>query len=229
MTPRNDDTEFTAIRLLDSPDNNQQIIERPKCGRIIEVYFDDAIEEPCMFRSMFQKIRTMSPDDELHLHISCPGGDVNTATQIYNELMACKGRTVAHLYHAYSAATFLVLACDEIKVYEHSTFMCHNVAYGVQAKGAEAKAMVNFVNRTSESILRDVYQDFLTADEIERILKDEDFWFDAAQIIARLIGWIPRRQRTMVVPRIWSTRMPVGVTTTSRNPNDTVASLEQRQ
>ena len=204
-TLRNDDDNVLAMVLDSGYTPPKQIVKHPKSGHVFDVYFDEPIEDPCMFRELFQTIHAMTSDDELHLHMSCSGGDLNTTIQIYNELLACRGKTVAHLYHAFSAATFLVLVCDEIKVYDYSTFMCHNVAYGVQGKGSEAKTMVNFINRTSETLLRDFYKEFLTTDEIERIIKDEDFWFDADEIIVRLQGWKPRRTLTRQKPHVWST------------------------
>lgn len=202
-TTPNQDISARVLSLRDEP--SKQMHERPRNGIIVDVYFDGVIEEPELFRELFKKIRVLTDQDELHLHVSSPGGDVNTAIQIYHELMGCKARTVAHAYHAYSGATFLVLACDEIRVYQYGTFMCHNVAYGVQGKGSEAKTMVNFVNRTSETLIRDMYHGFLTTDEIDRILKDEDFWFDSDEMIARLKTWIPRRYRSVSKAGIWST------------------------
>ena len=171
------------------------IIETPKRGRIVEAYFDEAIEDAFQYRDLIQKMRAMTEDDELHLLIHCPGGDVNTAVQLYNEIISCKAKTVAHLYHAYSAGGVITLACDEVIVKEFATFMCHNVAYGVQGKGAEARNMVEFINKTSEKLMHHIYDGFLTKDELKKMLKDEDFWFDEDEIKARLAGWTPIRRK----------------------------------
>ena len=78
--PRNNETKPASMILEAAYTLPKQMVERPKNGRIVDVYFDDAIECPDMFRELFQKIRTLDRSDELHLHVSCPGGDVNTTS-----------------------------------------------------------------------------------------------------------------------------------------------------
>ena len=173
----------------------KMIVERQNPGKIYEVYFDEPIEDGFQYRELIQKMRTLTRYDELHLLIHCPGGDVNTAIQLHHELVECNARTVAHIYHAFSAGGVIALSCDEVKVTRKATFLAHNIAYGVQGKGGSTKSMVEFITRTANDLMYYIYEGFMTPDEITRMTKDEDFWMDEEELKKRLTGWIPVRRR----------------------------------
>lgn len=85
-----------------------------------------------------------------------------------------------------SAATMIFLCADGFEVSEHSMFMFHNYSGGTIGKGGEMYDNIMHERKWSEKLLRGVYTDFLTSDEIESILNNKDIWMDGEEVVKRL-------------------------------------------
>ncbi len=72
-------------------------------------------------------LRSIGPDRDVVVNINSPGGDVFEGLAIYNLLREHKGKvTVNILGMAASAASFIAMAADEIKIGRAAFFMVHN-------------------------------------------------------------------------------------------------------
>ena len=85
-----------------------------------------------------------------------------------------------------SAATIIFLCAEHFEVSPHSIFMFHNYSGGAIGKGGEMIDQLLHERKWSENLLKDVYQDFLTADEIKSMLENKDLWMDGEEVIKRL-------------------------------------------
>ena len=65
-------------------------------------------------------------------------------------------------------------------------FMFHNYSGGVVGKGGEMLDRLQHERVWSEKLLRDIYQDFLTEEEIQLMLNNKDLWMDGDEVIKRL-------------------------------------------
>jgi len=65
-------------------------------------------------------------------------------------------------------------------------FMFHNYSSGVVGKGGEMYDRLAHEKEWSEKLLRDVYVDFLTEEEIVSILNNKDIWMDGDEVVKRL-------------------------------------------
>ena len=85
-----------------------------------------------------------------------------------------------------SAATLIFLACDTFEVSAHSSFMIHNYSGGAFGKGGEMMDQLTFETKWAGDLFKDVYKDFLNPMEIVSILKGQDVWLSADDVVQRL-------------------------------------------
>lgn len=122
-------------------------------GIIGSSWWDEAISA-----SQFNKdLKALGAVDTIHLHINSEGGDVFDAQAMYSNLTQHQARVVCHIDGlAASAASFLAMAGDEIRIAEGAWMMIHNawsIAMGDAAKMREA---ANLLDSVSTSI-GDIY------------------------------------------------------------------------
>jgi ATP-dependent protease ClpP protease subunit len=65
-------------------------------------------------------------------------------------------------------------------------FMFHNYSGGTIGKGGEMYDNIVHERKWSEKLLREIYNNFLTEDEIVSVLNNKDIWMDGDEVIKRL-------------------------------------------
>jgi ATP-dependent protease ClpP protease subunit len=156
-------------------------------GNVIEFYLCGEIGDPEDYVEWFHILRNARESDIVRFHINSPGGNMFTAVHFMQALEECQAHLVMNVAGGcMSAATLIFLAGDEYMVNEHSAFLFHNYSGGVAGKGGEMYHSVVHQRKWSENILRKVYVDFLTDDEISHLIEDKDIWMEANDVIDRL-------------------------------------------
>ena len=154
---------------------------------IHEFYLCGNIESADEYIEWFDTIRHSGPTDVIRLFINSYGGDLFTAIQFMRVLSETDATVIVSVEGAcMSAATMIFLCADQFEVSEHSMFMFHNYSGGVMGKGGEMLDQLQHERVWSEKLLRDIYEDFLTEDEIRSMLNNKDLWMDGDEIIKRL-------------------------------------------
>jgi ATP-dependent protease ClpP protease subunit len=156
-------------------------------GTITDFYLCDEIGPAEDYVEWFQRIRAARDSDILKFHINSPGGDLLTTIQLLQALAESEGRIVMSVEGAcMSAATMLFLCGDDYLISEHSIFLFHNYSGGKIGKGGEMYHGIMHERKWTENLLKDVYKNFLTPEEIEHLIEDKDIWMDQKQVIERL-------------------------------------------
>ena len=120
----------------------------------------------------------------INLHINSPGGDVFDARAIHSAIRNHPAHVTAHIDGlAASAATYVALAADTVKMAEGSFFMIHNawtLALGDKNDMIETAALLEKIDQT---ISKD-YQNKtgLDADNINDFM-DAESWFTAYEAL----------------------------------------------
>lgn len=154
---------------------------------IHEFYLCGQIESPEEYIQWFDIIRHANETDVIKIYINSPGGHVFTAIQFMRALKESSAKIVMSVEgECASAATMIFLCGDSFEVSEHSMFMFHNYSSGVFGKGGEMFDQLKHERKWSESLLRDIYADFLTEEEIVSILDNKDIWMTGDEVIERL-------------------------------------------
>ncbi len=156
-------------------------------GNLIEFYLCGEIGDPDEYIEWYHIISNARESDIIKFNINSPGGNLFTTVQLLQALETTNAHLVMNVAGVCaSAATLIFLSGDEYLVNEHSTFLFHNYSGGVGGKGGEMYHSVVHQRKWSEYLLRKIYSDFLTDDEISHLIEDKDIWMDADTVIKRL-------------------------------------------
>lgn len=155
--------------------------------RELFIYISDQFDEPLLYAEMIHLIRTASAVDTIYIHLNTPGGRLDTGVQIISAIRATEARVVTVLDGvAHSMGALLFLCGHELVVHEHSQLMFHTYSGGVFGKGSDIVGQTEATEQWFRAIATDVCYPFMTRNEIKRMLRGEDFWFQFDQIDARI-------------------------------------------
>ncbi len=102
----------------------------------IDAYITDEISEPSDYNELCYLLNVASPAETFYLHINTPGGIIDSAFHLIDAIETSAARVIAILTGTVaSAGTIITLACDDIQVAAHTTWMSHNYSGGISGKG----------------------------------------------------------------------------------------------
>jgi ATP-dependent protease ClpP protease subunit len=169
----------------------------------VHKFYVNEINPPHEYNSWFETIRNCPETDVVVLHINSYGGDLFTAIQFMRVLNESKATIVASVEGAcMSAATLLFLSANHWEISDHCMFMFHNYSSGAFGKGGEMYDNILHGRVWSEKLLRDIYKDFLTSDEITAILNNKDIWMTGEEVIARLEKKAVKTEKNKALPPV---------------------------
>lgn len=183
-----DNIEIDIADILSSKKSDDSLAFTSKNrGRVLDYYISGEIESSDRYAEWFDAIRNCNSNDVVRFHINSQGGELFTAIQFMRVIAECPACTVASVEGAcFSAATLIFLACDTFEVSPHSSFMVHNYSGGACGKGGEMMDQLTFESKWAETLFNEAYTDFLSPAEILSVLKGQDVWMSADQVVARL-------------------------------------------
>lgn len=166
--------------------NTGMITPKP-IANFYEFYISGELQNPEEYIQWFDTIRHAEEHDAVKLYINSHGGDLFTAIQFMRVLGETKATVIASVEGAcMSAATMIFLCADSFEVTPHSVFMFHNYSGGTIGKGGEMIDQLQHERKWSQSLMNEIYRDFLTKEEIEHMLDNKDYWMDGHEVLKRL-------------------------------------------
>lgn len=184
-----DDIEENGMNALDILKNQKQnngAYSKP-ISNLYEFYLTGEIESPENYVDWFDTIRHASEYDIVKIYINSYGGDLFTAIQFLRVMTESSAAKIVSVEGAcMSAATMIFLAADQFEVTPHSVFMFHNYSGGTIGKGGEMIDQLLHERKWSEKLLEDIYDGFLSKDEIKAILDNKDLWMDGEEVVRRV-------------------------------------------
>lgn len=164
-------------------DNAVPIIKE---GIITHVYITDEIMEPRVYNELCHLLRKAEDYETFNFYLTTPGGDLDSACIILDAMRQSKATIKGLLSgNVSSAGTMITMGCDDIEVANHTSLMIHYYTAAVQGKGNEIKQRQKFMEELLENLMYDVYEGFLTKEEIKSAIEGTDFWFNPEQIKER--------------------------------------------
>lgn len=187
------DDEIEGI-LLGTNSNNGSI-PRKVTSSLFEFYLSGEITSPDNYVEWFNTIRHAQEDDTIKIYINSGGGDLFTGIQFLRVLSETDALVVVSVEGlCASAATLVFLAADMFEISDHSSFLFHNYSSGVWGKGGEQYAQVTHERRWSDRLLNNVYEDFLSKEEIKSLLDNRDIWLSSEEVAERMSKRIAARE-----------------------------------
>lgn len=161
-----------------------------------EFYLTGEIGPADDYVEWFDAIRHASETDAIKIYINSFGGDLFTAIQFLRVLSDTPAAVLCSVEGAcMSAATMIFLSADHFEVTPHSIFMFHNYSGGTIGKGGEMIDQLQHERKWSERLMREIYKDFMSADEIKAMLDNRDIWMDGEEVVKRLQARIQKVEK----------------------------------
>lgn len=168
-----------------------------------EFYLTGEISSADDYVEWFDAIRHASETDIIKIYINSYGGDLFTAIQFLRVLSDTPATVVCSVEGAcMSAATMIFLSADHFEVTPHSIFMFHNYSGGTIGKGGEMIDQLQHERKWSERLMKEIYKDFMVADEIKAMLDNKDIWMDGEEVVKRLQARIQKNEKQAPQPKV---------------------------
>lgn len=156
----------------------------------VDFYLIGEIDDISDYIDFLRSISNLKQGDIVNLHINCYGGDVVTAFNILDVLQTTQADIKIFIEGCCcSAATFIALSGDSWEVMPHSYFMCHAYSSFQFGKKQELEASNTFNKKWLDNSIREIYKGFLSDDELERMMRGEDFYFNVDEVVERLANY----------------------------------------
>ena len=158
--------------------------------REVTVYLYDVIDNWYGISSeQFVKELIAIDADVIHLRINSPGGDVFDARAMATALKEHKAKVISHIDGlAASAATYIALAADEVRMSDGAFFMIHKGWTITLGNADELRGTADLLDKVDLAIANDYARK--TAIETDQLLSwmSEEKWMDATE--AKELGFV---------------------------------------
>lgn len=146
------------------------------------------IGSPRHYTNMLNVLRSATEMDAIVMHINSPGGRLDTTIQIINALQHTAATTYGILEgEAASAASAILLNCEEIHVMPNTMMMIHNYSGDFFGNASNVKATIDAYNTAYYDTFKAWYVPFLTEAEFEVVMSSGlDQYYNADQVVDRL-------------------------------------------
>ena len=170
-------------------------VPRKVTSSLYEFYLSGEITDPEDYINWYDVIRHCTPDDTVKIYINSAGGNLFTSIQFLRVLSETEAQVIVSVEGlCASAATLVFLAADIFEVTPHSMFLFHTYSGGTFGKGSEMHAQIIHEKAWCAKLFSEIYEDFLTSQEITDMLVGRDIWLSTDEVAERMNKRIAKRQ-----------------------------------
>lgn len=191
--------------LRDNAKREKQPVNLVRNESAAAIYIYDVIDSywGVSAKDVIAALANVGANEEVHLHINSPGGDVFEGRAIMAAIRAHQGKTIAFVDSlAASAATSIAIACDEVVISQGAFFMIHNASGGVWGDKSAMREVADLLEKIEGSIVAD-YTGKTGATEQQVIdWMDDETWFSADEAVAN--GFCDRLAETAKAKNTWN-------------------------
>ncbi|MGA4005999.1 head maturation protease, ClpP-related [Ralstonia nicotianae] len=137
--------------------------------------------------------------DVIHLRVNSPGGDVFAARAMETALRGHSAKVIAHVDGlAASAASFLIMAADEVEISDGAFLMIHKAWTALWGNADDLRSEADLLDKIDATLVRTYEQrSGQSADDISAWMKAET-WFGADEAIEK--GFADRKTDATAQP-----------------------------
>lgn len=164
------------------------IMYAPKPGGDYHVHLDEPITDASEYRDILQFLATASAEDTFHIYLDGPGGSCSTCVNLIHGIANTEAKVIAYLKgEVNSSHANIFMACHEHVVYPYSLLMVHTFSGGFWGKGMDSLDASSTYNLLTKTLYTDLYEGFLSAEELEKVLEgNRDLYFVGDEIAERI-------------------------------------------
>lgn len=147
-------------------------------------FLDEDIHPARFYRPLLQYLLSANKDDIVELYINSDGGCLSGAQQIIEGIRMSQATVYAVVTGScHSAASMIMLSCQEIMITDSAESLVHCASYGTgRGKQSDVKSHVDFSTKQFEKLIDETYEGFLTPEEITAVKNGKELWFNAEEL-----------------------------------------------
>lgn len=171
------------------------VFTQQQVSNVFHLYISGSIGEPENYTEIFQVLRCAGPNDVVNLYLNTPGGYFNTSVQFRAALLGTQATTIAHLEgECFSGGSIIALSCDDLVLHNHSILMLHTYSGGSWGKSPDLLRSVSFQDGWIKEAMQDTYENFLNAEEMQKLFNGKDIWLKKGEIEERWKNVLDNRE-----------------------------------
>lgn len=150
------------------------------------VTIDDEFVIPRQFNTIISVLQEATEDDSLIIKLSTNGGSLTAILPLVHALKArrCYVHVVAG--DVASAGTLIMMLSDSVEVIDGATILFHELQYGLDTAGNQRNnSRASYHNKSSRKLLTEMYEGFLTDEELSDLFKGMEVLMDAETFMKR--------------------------------------------
>jgi ATP-dependent protease ClpP protease subunit len=142
--------------------------------------------QPIHYIDQFNTIRHAQEEDTVRIILNTRGGVLATALQFIRVMGESKAHIITSIEgDCMSAGTMIFLAGHEFEIAAHSSIMIHNYTGGIIGKAHEIHSQSDFQKQWATDFYNDIYDQFLTKEEIDLVLSGKDLYMTTNEAALR--------------------------------------------
>lgn len=150
------------------------------------IYLFGEIDSPKQFIGAVEVMRNATENDEVVIHLQSCGGSLDATDTMLQAMQECEAHiTVRASGGVHSAGSIILLAANSFTLSDNFSSLLHCGSTGTGGKFSDYRSETAFTGRWMEKVLRNSYEGFLEAEEIENLIKGQDMWLDAEEWVER--------------------------------------------
>lgn len=156
-----------------------------KNGTVVTVFLNEEVYNIGTYDELCYTLENTKAT-QVRIRLNNGGGDIDSMLSIIDSMKRCQSEIVGVLSGTVaSAATMIALHCDKLEVADYTSWLTHYYSGGFRGKGNEIKAKHDFEMVEIPEMFKQIHKDFLTEDEINRVIDGKDIWLNKEQILER--------------------------------------------
>jgi ATP-dependent protease ClpP protease subunit len=153
-------------------------------------------EDISQFSSLIDTLESAGENDIVQIRLASPGGSLDAIIPVLAAMDSTEAFIHCHVDTSIaSAATFIMLKGHAITFNPLADVMLHNISFGAGGSGGNVEARVNHIMKTSNKLIKDTYEGFVTNSEMEKLLNGLELYFTAEECIERLKARSEKQQK----------------------------------
>jgi ATP-dependent Clp protease, protease subunit len=162
-------------------------ITRKSYGEL-EIPLNDVIQDTRYYTPILSELRGLSEEDDVFVHLETPGGVIDAALALIDGLNTTQANVHIHISNRVaSAGTLIALGVPSanITISPNASFMFHNAQAWFGGDIKQIADHFDFEKKKLNKLLKDYYSDFLTLEELEKIMNSREVWLGTEEIKER--------------------------------------------
>lgn len=173
-------------KLFSSKPDPFEVVATPT-SHTYEVVIDEAFEHISQFAQIVKVLEGATQNDIVQMRIGSPGGSVEAVLPLLTAMDNTEALIHVHVdSDCCSAATFPIMKADMVTFSRHASIMIHTASWGYGGHSGNMEASTNHFVKNIKALAHDLYDDFLTEEEFDKIFNGLDLWFTPEEVYERL-------------------------------------------